>query len=102
MARVRVCTNSGSDFTDLTPFEFPWRRGLSPAPSLLRSTADRELLSYHLPQARGHQKREALTLDHLLGLRHRVELGFEMTPADLQLRQVLLSLQQAAFQGLLP
>ena len=49
MARFSAYPNSGSDFTDLKPFAFQCRRDLSPAPSLLRSTADRELFLYHLP-----------------------------------------------------
>lgn len=89
MARFRVYTNNGSDFTDLKPFEFQRRRDLPPAPSLLRSTADRELFFIPPSLGRGitrNKAHEALTLYHLLGLRDCVKLDFKLTPGDLQLR----------------
>lgn len=55
-ARFRACADSGSDFTNLKPFDLQCRRDLSPAPSLLRSTADRQLFLYHLRRQGDHQK----------------------------------------------
>lgn len=44
---------------------------------------------------------QALTEYHLLGPCGCAHLGFQTAPGDLQLRYVLLSLQQAALQPLL-
>ena len=53
------------------------------------------------PRQGDHQRQEALTLYHLLGLRDCVKVDFQLTPGDLQLREVPLSFKQAGFQHLL-
>lgn len=83
--RQQSATTQAADSTDLKPFQFQARR----------SPAGRAGFGAAAP-GRGitrNKVHEALTLEHLLGLRGCAKSGFQMAPGLLQLRYELLSLQ---------